>query len=331
MAQHITRPLLKSLPKLPAPDRWTTLFKGSKARGQLRVNVKTEEVANAAADLMKITPQKNIIELYAGPGQLTRSMALAGANKVVAVENGEYFKSSLQSLVEHSEGRVQHLQEHPVADPFDELLNPSKGYLPKLESQPRDKIHSGLAIVGSIPNSTFGEKHLLDLITASIEQMGPFRLGRIEMFMFVSKETLQKFRTPPGTPQRQRLTLLSEAAVELKELLRPGMHHFHLPYDYHLVHIVPHEKAKIDIPVDVFDYCLRSLFTNKSNQLNKTIKLLGPGADILLGRLSFDTTVKIKHMTLEQLNEVAVKFDQWPLRPAVLYEDMIMHETRSRK
>ncbi|KAG0334163.1 hypothetical protein BG004_000532, partial [Podila humilis] len=59
--------------------------------------------------------------------------------------------------------------------------------------------------------------------------------------------------------------------------------------------------------------------------------LLGPGADILLGRLSFDHSIKVKHMTLDQLNEVAVKFEQWPLRPTVLYDDMIMIASKKRK
>lgn len=60
-------------------------------------------------------------------------------------------------------------------------------------------------------------------------------------------------------------------------------------------------------------------------------RLLGPGAEILLGRLSFDHNIKVKHLTLEQLNEVALKFEQWPLRPTVLYDDMIMHESKRRK
>ena len=47
---------------------------------------------------------------------------------------------------------------------------------------------------------------------------------------------------------------------------------------------------------------------------------MAPGAEILLGRLSFDSSVEVGNMTVEQLDEVAVKFDQWPLRPRVLFE-----------
>jgi hypothetical protein len=50
-------------------------------------------------------------------------------------------------------------------------------------------------------------------------------------------------------------------------------------------------------------------------------RTLGPGADIILGRLSFNPDILIGEMTAAQLDEVAVKFDQWPLRPRVLFED----------
>lgn len=50
-------------------------------------------------------------------------------------------------------------------------------------------------------------------------------------------------------------------------------------------------------------------------------RTLGPGADIILKRLSFNPDVLIGEMTAAQIDEVAIKFDQWPLRPRVLFED----------
>lgn len=49
-------------------------------------------------------------------------------------------------------------------------------------------------------------------------------------------------------------------------------------------------------------------------------RTLGPGAEIILSRLSFDPSIDVGDMTVEQLDEVAIKFDQWPLRPRVLFE-----------
>lgn len=47
---------------------------------------------------------------------------------------------------------------------------------------------------------------------------------------------------------------------------------------------------------------------------------LGPGANILIPRLSFDPSVLVVDMTVEQIDEVAMKFDQWPLRPRNLFD-----------
>ncbi|KAF9173576.1 Mitochondrial transcription factor 1 [Mortierella sp. AD011] len=317
----VARHILKSLPKLPVPELWPTTFKVSKARGQLRVSVMSEDTADLAAKTMGIQnhPNRSIIEIYPGPGQLTRSMALAGAKKVVTVENGETYQKSLKMLEENSEGRIQHFPLNPYMDPFDELLDPKKNLFPGLEQQPWDKVHSDLMLVGSIPNSSLGEKVLLDLLLASVERMSIFKMGRVEMYLFCSKEAIKRLVAAPGTPTRGRTTLLAEAAAEISSIMHPGPTSFHLPYDYELVRFVPHEKPKMET---VLTLCIL---------LSGAHRLLGPGADILLGRLSFDQDVKIKHMTLDQLNEVALKFEQWPLRPTVLYDDMIMHENKRKR
>ncbi|KAG0261291.1 Mitochondrial transcription factor 1 [Actinomortierella ambigua] len=305
------RPLLKSLPRVAAPELWQTLFKGSKAKGQLRVSVMSEDAA--------------------GPGQWTRSMAMRGANKVITVEPHPSFQASLKTLQDASEGRIVQIQHNPFFEPVEDLLlHPKNGVLNDIRPQSWDNVHTDLVLAGSIPHSMQGEKFLQDLIMSSIEREGIFRLGRVEMFFFCYKDTIKKLSAAPGEMQRHRLGLITEAAMDLKTLYKPGISHFYLPYDYQLLHIVPHSKPKLESSLETLDFCLRSLFAQKSKPLDKVIKLLAPGADILLNRLSFDTNIRIKDMTLDQFNEVALKFDQWPLRPDTLHEDMILQE-RKRK
>lgn len=50
-------------------------------------------------------------------------------------------------------------------------------------------------------------------------------------------------------------------------------------------------------------------------------RTLGPGAEILLGRLTYNPDVFVRDLTIEQLDQIAIKFDQWPLKPKVLFED----------
>ncbi|KAI1320295.1 hypothetical protein EDD11_001510 [Mortierella claussenii] len=291
----------------------------------------TEELADMAAKAMNIQshPGRSIIEFHPGPGQLTRSMALAGAKKIATLEHGDHFQQSLKELEQSSEGRIQHFALNPLSDPFDEILDAN--VFPDLAPQPWDKIQSDLMLVGTLPQSTLGDKILLDLLMASAERMGVFKMGRVEMYIFCSKEAVKRFVSTPGLPTRTRVTVLAEATADITSIMSPAASSLHPQHEYELLRLVPHEKPKMETSLDVLDFCLRSLFTNKSHSLRQVIKLLGPGAEILLGRLSFDANVRIKNMTLEQLSEVALKFDQWPLRPAALYDDMIMHENRSKR
>src|SRR5690349_11735391 len=49
-----TRPLFRSLPPLISTDLWPTVFKASRARGQLRVSVMTADTASMFQSLWKL-------------------------------------------------------------------------------------------------------------------------------------------------------------------------------------------------------------------------------------------------------------------------------------
>jgi hypothetical protein len=57
-------------------------------------------------------------------------------------------------------------------------------------------------------------------------------------------------------------------------------------------------------------------------------RTLGPGAEIITPRLSFDPENIVGELSVEQIDEVARKFDEWPLRPKVLFEDSSIFDDR---
>jgi hypothetical protein len=75
-----------------------------------------------------------------------------------------------------------------LADPFEDLLGPKLNAFSDLKMQEWNNIQSELMLVGTIPHSTLGEKCVHDLLMASIEKMGIFQYGRIEMFLFLYKD-----------------------------------------------------------------------------------------------------------------------------------------------
>jgi hypothetical protein len=91
-------------------------------------------------------------------------------------------------LEEESEGKIKNYNINPLSDPFDDLLGPKTNAIPDLIPQEWENIQSNVLLVGTIPNSTLGEKCLHDLLMASSEKMGIFKYGRVEMFMFMFKD-----------------------------------------------------------------------------------------------------------------------------------------------
>ena len=45
---------------------------------------------------------------------------------------------------------------------------------------------------------------------------------------------------------------------------------------------------------------------------------MGAGTETLLKHLSFDSKTLITNLTMEQFNEIAEKYDNWPFKPKVL-------------
>ena len=65
-----------------------------------------------------------------------------------------------------------------------------------------------------------------------------------------------------------------------------------------------------------------------NNIIDSLFRTLGPGAEIITPRLSFNPDILVGELSVEQIDEVARKFDEWPLRPKVLFEDASIFDDR---
>ncbi|KAG1452423.1 hypothetical protein G6F56_007824 [Rhizopus delemar] len=145
--------------------------------------------------------------------------------------------------------------------------------------------------------------------------------GRVPMAFWIPDQLLTKFIAGPGDKNRCKMSVVAEGCADVKVLYTTLPKEVYPETIYHLVSIVPFEKSKINADWDVFEYVLKHLFVIRKQPLKTMVKTLGPGAEIILGRLSFDVNIPIRDLSAEQLGEVARKFDEWPLRPKVLFED----------
>ncbi|CAE6470221.1 unnamed protein product [Rhizoctonia solani] len=92
--------------------------------------------------------------------------------------------------------------------------------------------------------------------------------------------------------------------------------------------IVATNKPITRVTLDKWDYVLRQLFILKSTPLEKAIQNLGPGASILLSKLTgpgipesrkVDIKAPINALSLQDFARIVEEFHKWPFAPDVLF------------
>ncbi|CAO3589872.1 unnamed protein product [Absidia cylindrospora] len=230
------------------------------------------------------------------------------------------YLNEMQALANESDGSIIPLKK----DGYDwktyvELKEDA--YLGQYINPDWSEVHPNILFTGTLPKSAKGEQLLAQFATCIVNKMALHSIGRIQMALWIPDQLYQKFTAAPGSKERCKMGVVSEACADINLIYSPSPESVYLNNSYHLVHIVPNVETNIKAEWDVFEYVLKHIFVMQKQPLNKMVRTLGPGADIILGRLSFDSNILVGNMSACQIDEVAIKFDQWPLRPKVLFED----------
>jgi 16S rRNA A1518/A1519 N6-dimethyltransferase RsmA/KsgA/DIM1 with predicted DNA glycosylase/AP lyase activity len=254
----------------------------------------------------------------------------SGINRVIAVENEKKLILDLKSLEAESENKVTLCEKNPFLwDTYETLKAPE--YLGPNISKNWEHLHSKLIYTGTIPKSRQGELFIGQLYDCILQRMSMYQFGRVRMLLWVPKPFTGKIVAPLGSKERCKLSFVADACANTRVVESTADGDMFPSYEYDLIDIHPFEISKMTAPSDAFYYVVRHLMVTRRHKLTNAIGMLGPGADIILSRLKFDHNVEIRDMTVDQVNEVALRFDEWPLRPRVLHEDTdIMDASRRR-
>ncbi|KAF7724394.1 Mitochondrial transcription factor 1 [Apophysomyces ossiformis] len=280
--------------------------------------------AQALAKLNIRNPQETtVVELYPGLGVWTAALFNANFKRIITLEPHAQYFQQVEQIAQQSNGVIEALKKDGYDwDTYVELKKPE--YLGQLINTDWTEIHPNILFTGTLPKAAKGEQLLAQFATCIINKMAIHSMGRIQMALWIPDalyKKYQKFVAPPGSSARCKMGAVTEACAQVKVIATTNETCVYPNNEYHLVHITPFASKIIKSQWDVFEYVLKHLFVMQKQPLSKMIKTLGPGADIILGRLSFDPSIAIGQMTVKQIDEVAIKFDQWPLRPRVLFED----------
>ncbi|CAM0142859.1 hypothetical protein VKS41_002573 [Umbelopsis sp. WA50703] len=317
-------------PNIPQLTQWPRLFKSTlTSKSAIRLNLINSQTADRAmAELnLKTSGKMTAVELYPGIGVWSSALLNGGIKKVIALEPNAKFFPFMKELSNQTNGAVEPIN----LDGYDwstYLQLKEDSILGSKARSDWSKVHPEILFTGTIPKSSKGEQLLAQLFGCIINKMALHSLGRIQMAMWIPTSIYTKIAAPPGDPARCKLSIVREACTDISVVTAPDPANFYPVNDYQLLNIIPLADSRIHTDWDVFEYVLRHIFVTKRQKLSKAIKTLGPGAEILTPRLSFDPNTLVGELSVEQIDEVARKFDEWPLRPKVLFEDASIFDDR---
>ncbi len=215
----------------------------------------TSRIARAGGNL----EGKTVIEVGPGPGGLTRSLLLAGAGKVIAIERDQRLLPALQQIRQASQGRLEIIMADALEVNYDKLA----------EGPTR--------IIANLPYN-IATPLLGNWLTG--EKWPPFFESLTLLFQ---KEVAMRICAPAGTREYGRLGVLcgwrSRARIEFD--INASAFTPPPKVTSSLVHLKPDAKAR-PIEVAMLEDVTRAAFGQRRKMIRQSLKSLGVPVEKLL-------------------------------------------------
>tara|TARA_A100001388_G_scaffold147934_1_gene109823 strand:- start:41 stop:892 length:852 start_codon:yes stop_codon:yes gene_type:complete len=203
---------------------------------------------------------KNIIEIGPGPGGLTRSIFIQGANSIIAIEKDYKSIKCLQSLQDICGDKLKIIH--------DDILNLKLidfGPFPKSIIANLPYNISSKLIINWLKEINLNKDVLIDEITITIQ-----------------KELADKLVSKVGDSNYGRISLITNLLSNVsKEIELPPSVFFPKPKVHSsVVKIIPLTEPRFDVDLDIFEKLTRRAFGNRRKMLRQSLKDFG-GSNLL--------------------------------------------------
>ena len=203
---------------------------------------------------------KNIIEIGPGPGGLTRSIFIQGANSIIAIEKDYKSIKCLQSLQDICGDKLKIIH--------DDILNLKLidfGPFPKSIIANLPYNISSKLIINWLKEINLNKDVLIDEITITIQ-----------------KELADKLVSKVGDPNYGRISLITNLLSSVsKEIELPPSVFFPKPKVHSsVVKIIPLTEPRFDVDLNIFEKLTRRAFGNRRKMLRQSLKDFG-GSNLL--------------------------------------------------
>ena len=203
---------------------------------------------------------KNIIEIGPGPGGLTRSIFIQGANSIIAIEKDYKSIKCLQSLQDICGDKLKIIH--------DDILNLKLidfGPFPKSIIANLPYNISSKLIINWLKEINLNKDVLIDEITITIQ-----------------KELADKLVSKVGDSNYGRISLITNLLSSVsKEIELPPSVFFPKPKVHSsVIKITPLKKPRFDVDLNIFEKLTRRAFGNRRKMLRQSLKEFG-GSNLL--------------------------------------------------
>ena len=203
---------------------------------------------------------KNIIEIGPGPGGLTRSIFIQGANSIIAIEKDYKSIKCLQSLQDICGDKLKIIH--------DDILNLKLidfGPFPKSIIANLPYNISSKLIINWLKEINLNKDVLIDEITITIQ-----------------KELADKLVSKVGDSNYGRISLITNLLSSVrKEIELPPSVFFPKPKVLSsVIKIMPLKKPRFDVDLNIFEKLTRKAFGNRRKMLRQSLKEFG-GSNLL--------------------------------------------------
>ena len=203
---------------------------------------------------------KNIIEIGPGPGGLTRSIFIQGANSIIAIEKDYKSIKCLQSLKDICGDKLKIIH--------NDILN-----LKLIDFGPFPK-----SIIANLPYNISSK-----LIINWLKEINLNKEVLIdEIIITIQKELADKLVSKVGDSNYGRISLITNLLSSVsKEIELPPSVFFPKPKVHSsVIKITPLKEPRFDVDLDIFEKLTRRAFGNRRKMLRQSLKEFG-GSNLL--------------------------------------------------
>ena len=208
---------------------------------------------------------KDIIEIGPGPGGLTRSIFIQGANSITAIEKDNNSIRSLKGL-KNICGEKLHIIHNDVLNVKLSDLGPfPKSIIANLPYNISSKL-----IISWLKEININKNVLIDDITITIQ-----------------RELADKIVCKTGESNYGRISLITNLLSEVKKKIElPPSVFFPKPNVYSsVIKITPLKKPRFQVNLSTFEKLTKSAFGNRRKMLRQSLKLFGGSAFLRLANI----------------------------------------------